>query len=109
MNLAQIGAIMHALAISGAIYQNLAFKFLKTVFMDNGLQFSDAEIRGAVAGSKSAIFMALNEDIKKLAINAIVESLQRVYGMVVAAGAVCLISSLAMRREKLFMEMTAGG
>jgi MFS family permease len=109
MNLAQVGAIMHALAISGAVYQNLSFRFLKTVFEENGLNFIDAEISSAVAGSKSLVFANLDEDIRKLAIDAIVESIKNVYGLVVTGGAVCLIAGLCMRREKLFMEVTGGG
>lgn len=43
------------------------------------------------------------------AVGAIVNILGSVYALVVARGAFGLVASLALKREKLFMEMVAGG
>jgi hypothetical protein len=76
---------MHASAISGALYQNLAFSSLK------------------------AVFEGLVEGVRVEAVGTIVNILGSVYALVVAGGAVGLVASLALKREKLFMEMVAGG
>jgi hypothetical protein len=106
LNIAQIGSVVHALAISGSVFQNVAFRNLKNVFTDAGLKFTDEEIRGAVAGAKSLVFQELKPDVKKQAVNAIVDSIGSVYALALAAGALLVVASLGLRWERLFQKPT---
>lgn len=109
MNIAQIGGIMHALAISGAIYQNIAENDLSSVFRAAHLAFSHGEIGSAVAGSRSTVFASLMPDVKTLAINAIVAATQKVWVLLIATGAFTVLCSMLMRWEKLVLKVQAGG
>jgi DMSO reductase anchor subunit len=100
VNVAQIGGIMHSLAISGVVFQNYAFKNLSLVLA--GLSFSESEIRSAISGTESTIFASIDPTTKAAAISAIVQAMRKVYILSIAAGAICLLCSFAMRREKLF-------
>jgi hypothetical protein len=107
MNVAQIGGIVITLSISGAVFQNTAFRNLSVVL--NGLGFSESEIRSAIAGSQSTLFEKVSESVKEKAIEAIVKSIGNTYALVIAAGALGLVVGVFLRRERLFMEMSTGG
>ncbi|KAL7946936.1 MFS general substrate transporter [Trichoderma barbatum] len=107
INMAQIGSIVHALAISGTVFQNLAFQNLKTALAGYG--FTDIELHGAIAGTQSQLLAQASEIIRTLALDAIIKAMSRVYILVIVAGAVLLLSSIGMKTEKLFMEISAGG
>jgi MFS family permease len=100
MNTAQLGSIVLCLTISGAVFQNLAINYLTRDL--SGLGFSQDDIKAAVAGTASVIFATADETTKAIAIHDIVEAIRRVYGLVIAAGVLGLISSLFLRWEKLF-------
>ncbi|KAE9377238.1 MFS general substrate transporter [Stipitochalara longipes BDJ] len=107
INVAQIGGIVLALSISGAVFQNTAFGSLTKVLA--GMRFSEQDIRSAIAGSKSAVFEGVSEEVRARAIEVIVQAIGKTYILVVAGGAVALVSAVLMRKEKLFMEMSTGG
>lgn len=107
VNMAQIGSIVHALAISGTVYQNLAFQYLSTALAGRG--YTVLQLQGAVAGTQSEILLHASDEVSSLAVKSLVEAIDRVYILVIVAGALTLISSCFMKREKLFMEMSAGG
>jgi MFS family permease len=107
INTAQLGSIVIALSISGSVFQNVAFKNLKDALSEKG--FSIQDIRGAIAGTQSAIFESGSHEIRDMAINAIIDAMDKVYALVIAAGALALVVSLFMKREKLFMAPVAGG
>jgi hypothetical protein len=67
-----------------------------------GSGFSEADIRRAVAGTQSVVFEMGSDRIRALALKAIVDA------MVIVAGAVTLLVSLVMKREKLFLKVVAG-
>jgi len=101
MNVAQIGAIVHSLAISGAIFQNYAFNNLSALFQSLGLHFSEDEIRNAVAGVGSAIFEQLRVSDRELGLAAIVSAIQTVYILSIVVGAFGLVCALFLKRERL--------
>ncbi|KAF3063020.1 hypothetical protein N5P37_011349 [Trichoderma harzianum] len=107
INMAQIGAAVHALAISGTVFQNLAFQYLQSALAGYG--YSDAQLHGAIAGTQSQLLAQATDAVRALALEAIVKAMSRVYILVIVAGGVLLLSSLGMKTEKLFMEMSAGG
>lgn len=102
LNVAQIGSIVHALAISGSIFQNVAYSNLKAVFASNGLVFAEADVRAAVAGTKSVVFEGLQEDVRAQAIDAIVRAVGSVYSLAITSGALAVVVAVAMRWERLF-------
>lgn len=107
INMAQIGSIVHALAISGTVFQNLAFQNLQHALAGRG--FTDAELHGAISGAQSQVISSAGPEVRALAVSAIIKAMDRVYILVIVAGAFCLLSSLPMKWERLFMKISAGG
>ncbi|KAH8801449.1 major facilitator superfamily domain-containing protein [Xylogone sp. PMI_703] len=107
INTAQIGTIVHALAISGTLFQNLGFRYLKDALGGDG--FTDEQIRNALAGTQSAILHGASESIRDAALNAIVKALDQVFILLIVAGAFCLVAAIFLKWEKLFMQISAGG
>jgi MFS family permease len=107
INHAQLGSIVIALTISGTVFQNTALKNLNSALAGSG--FSEADIRGAVAGTQSVVFQTGSEQVRALALKAIVGAMNNVFVLVIVAGAVTLLGSVVMKREKLFLKVVAGG
>lgn len=107
INVAQIGGVVHSLAISGVIFQNYAFRYVSAAVKD--LHLSAEQIRGAIAGTNSVVFDTMTPEQQSLAIGGIVQAMQKVYILITTAGALCVVCGALMRREKLFMESSAGG
>ncbi len=53
INVAQLGSVSIALAISGSVFQNLGFRNLQQALA--GYNFSDDELRSALAGAQSGL------------------------------------------------------
>lgn len=70
--------------------------------------FSTEDIRGAIAGSQSALFEQLPAAVKMDAIEGIVQAVDKTYALVIAGGAFALVTSVFLKWEKLFMEVGAG-
>lgn len=109
INLAQLGTISIALAISGSLFQNLGFHELKKAFADSGYQFPNDYIRSALAGRISPVFSSADQDIVHVAIVAVAETIRKMFGQAIAAGALVTASSLLMRFEKLNLAIAAAG
>jgi hypothetical protein len=107
MNVAQIGSVAIALTISGAIFQNLGFSELKTALAE--YKFSAGEIRAALAGVQSTILSQADEKLLAVVINAVVNTISKLYALVIAAGALILLSAVFMKREKLQLNPSAAG
>ena len=106
INCAQIGTGVISLGIAGSVFQNVGFQKLKTAL--DGLGFSEAEIRSALTGTQSVVFQhGTAEVVKTKALEAIVQTMDQIYIMIVAAGALALVLSLFLKREKLFMAPVA--
>ena len=98
MNAAQGGSLLLGLTIASAIFQNRAFNGLHAIFSPLG--FSDADIRQAVAGARSTLLTDANAQVREQALNAIVQTIDSVYLMVVAAGALYIVCSCFLPRTK---------
>lgn len=107
INVAQIGGVVHSLAISGVIFQNYAFRYVSAAVKD--LHLSPEQIRSAIAGTNSAVFDTMTTEQQSLAIGGIVNAMQKVYILIATAGALCVVCGALMHREKLFLESSAGG
>ncbi|KAL7935444.1 major facilitator superfamily domain-containing protein [Trichoderma chlorosporum] len=75
----------------------------------SGQGFSDEQIRAIIAGSQSTLFEQISEDMKANVILAITEVMQAPVILVIVSGAMILVSTAAMKREKLFGEIVAVG
>lgn len=105
INVAQIGTVAISLTLAGALFQNLGYSYLRDALLE--YNFPEAELRAALAGVQSAILAQGNEKVVQLAIGAIVKTISRIYGLVIAAGALTLISAVFMKREKLELNPAA--
>ncbi|EED19841.1 efflux pump antibiotic resistance protein, putative [Talaromyces stipitatus ATCC 10500] len=100
LNLSQLGFQMGSLLIGGQIFQSLAMKNLTRVL--HGLDFSQEDIRSAVAGTQSTLFASLTPSMKSQAISAIIDAISKVYTISIAAGGITVICALLMKKERLF-------
>lgn len=105
MNVAQIGSVAISLTIAGAIFQNIGYIYLKDALLE--YNFSDAELRAALAGAQSAILAHGDGSVVDLAIAAIVKTISRIFALVIAGGALTLVSAGFMKMEKLELNPAA--
>ncbi|GAB1204745.1 hypothetical protein APSETT445_003408 [Aspergillus pseudonomiae] len=99
VNVAQLGSITIALAISGSVFQNVGFGRLQEALQD--YNFSEADIRSALAGTQSSLLIQSDANVVDLTVGAISHTIGSVFGLIIAAGALALVSSFCMKREKL--------
>ena len=107
INVAQIGTLAIGLAIAGSLFQNLGFRALKSAFADSHLP--DEYIRSALAGTLSPVFSSADSELIHTAVTAVAGTIRKVFGTVVAAGALVVVSALLMRFEKIDLNVVAGG
>lgn len=106
INVAQIGSIPIALSIAGSVFQNVGYNELRAALSQ--FNFSEADLRTALGGVESIILKDAGE-VQTLALAAIVRTIGKIWILPIAAGALCFVSGIFMSREKLELEMTAGG
>ncbi|PGH03526.1 hypothetical protein AJ79_07361 [Helicocarpus griseus UAMH5409] len=99
-NIAQIGATVICLVIASQVFQSTAVQKLNGVLAGQG--FSQSDIQDAVAGARSTLFESLDNDLRAEAIRAITSAMQRAFVIPLVAGAMGVVSSMLMRRERLF-------
>lgn len=107
INVSQIGAIVIALTISYATFQNIGFSHVSAALVGQG--FSAEDIHAALAGAKSNIFTNVSPEVRQAVIAGIVKAINDGYILVIVSGVVTLIASIFLRWERLFMESSAGG
>lgn len=90
MSVGQDVGIVILLSVAGSIYQNKAALGLVAALPS----FSKAEIETIVAGTATPIYRSLSAADKTTVIGVIVSSINDVFGVVIAAGAICLILSV---------------
>ncbi|KAJ5666568.1 major facilitator superfamily domain-containing protein, partial [Penicillium macrosclerotiorum] len=98
-NVSQIGSTTIALAIAGCLFQNIGYDRLQHELAGSG--FSNSDLRTALAGVQSLVLHDGDMDTRSRAVAAIVTSLGDLYGLVIAAGALMILSSLLMRWERM--------
>jgi hypothetical protein len=99
-NISQLGGTLLCLLISGQIFQSLAVSNLTNVL--SGYGFTDAQIRGAVAGTQSDVFEHLSAAVARQATDALTTAMSRVYALSIAAGALSIVATTLMKKERLF-------
>lgn len=99
MNVAQIGTIVLALTIAGAIFQNEAINNLTNAL--HAFNYTPDEIKSAVAGTQSIIFAEGSPEVKQLALNALINAMDDVFILIAVGGAVTILAGFAMKKEKV--------
>ena len=107
INAGQQGSTMIALTVGNTIYQNVAYNRLLPILSPAG--YSDEDVTAAIAGARSAVLQSAPEDAKSAALDVLVEAIDDAYILIIVSGALMLICSLLMRREKISMNLVAGG
>jgi len=99
-NLSQLGFQTISLLIGGQIFQSLSMKYLAQVL--HGLGLSQADIRSAMVGTRSALMNRLSPEVQRDVIAAITSAMSKVYILSVAAGAITTLCAVLMKKDKLF-------
>ncbi|CAK7236033.1 hypothetical protein SBRCBS47491_009498 [Sporothrix bragantina] len=81
------------LLIASAVFQSRAYAGIRGVLQGQG-NFTESQIRGAIAGAHSELFDRLSEGLRVRCLAAIVWAIQREWILVIAAGALMAVSSL---------------
>ncbi|KAI4105904.1 MAG: hypothetical protein LQ339_003222 [Xanthoria mediterranea] len=99
-----IGVVLF-LSVAGTIFNNEAIKAVTPILVG----VSETEVEGAIAGTSSSIFETLDEATRARVVEAIIQSLDKVYGLIIGGGALVFILAFFLPRQKLFMAATAAG
>jgi MFS family permease len=100
---AQISGVTIALAIANSVFLNKSQTTIQALLPDVPTQ----EIQQAIAGAGSQFFNNLTGPVREEVLQAIVSAMSKTYILVITAGALVIVLSLFMKRERLFM--AAGG
>lgn len=102
---AQVSGVTIALAIANSIFLNGSKKKIAELLPGTPAEL----IQSAIGGSGSKFVESLSTDLQQKVLKAIVDSQSETYILIITAGAMVLVLSLFMKREKLFIEAAAGG
>lgn len=105
ITLGQLLGATVSLAIADSIFLNDAAKGIAAIVPTA----SQAEIYAAVSGAGSTLLQGLDDKTQAMALHAIVSSMSKAYILTITAGALVLLVSLGMKREKMFMKAGAMG
>ncbi|SPO05349.1 related to aflatoxin efflux pump AFLT [Cephalotrichum gorgonifer] len=107
LNVSQIGGTVISLVVAGQVFQSLAAKNLRAALAGQG--FTDAEIVAGVAGARSELFTKLSGELRAQAVEAITKAIQKAFVLPVVGGAVLIVASVLMKRERLFGKVVVAG
>lgn len=99
----QITGITLARTISNSIFLNEATNKISHILPS----LPRTVVQQAISGADGTLFATLNATDGSNILEAIVKTINDVYGMVIAAGGVAIVLSLFMRRERLFEPASA--
>jgi hypothetical protein len=98
-NMAQMGAIAIILAVAGSIFQNVGYQLLVEALGKGN--YSDNEIREALAGVSSVVWQSSDPEVVHRAVSAVADVISREFYIVVASGTTCLACGLLMKWDRL--------
>jgi len=107
INMAQLGGTTIALTIAGQVFQSFAFKNVKVAL--SGLGFTDRDVHAAIAGAQSDLLANVSAEVRMQVLDGIVKAVDKVYLLIVDGGALTLVCSVFLKREKLFLAVVAEG
>ena len=95
----QVGGITLALMISNSIFLNEATDKISAILPS----LPKSVVQQAISGVRGSFFSTLSPDDRMQVLAAIVHSVDNVFIMIITAGALSLVLSVFMKREKLFV------
>ena len=96
---AQFLGITISVAIANSLFLNSSQKDIQRILPG----IAADEIQAAMQGARSKFLETLSEDVRGKVLNAIVDAISKTYILVITAGALVVVLSLLMKRERLFM------
>lgn len=93
ISFAQYLGITLSLAISGTVFQDVAFKKLTPLFPDE----SASSIRDIITGTSGSLLESLDATKTKEVLDAIISAMSRTYVLVLTAGALTVVASCMMK------------
>lgn len=103
-NMSQLGAVGVALAIAGAVYQNVGRQFVQDAVEGLGLALTDHQYLELLTGVNSAFLVEMGQDNPALGpavIEAVTAVIVRLFWIVFAAGLLSLVCAALMKFEAL--------
>ena len=98
LNISQGQSQLLGLTIASAIFQSKTFSGLKAVLAGTG--YPDSEIRAAIAGAKSTVLETATPELRAQCIDAIVQSIDENWVLIIAAGALYTLCSCFLTRRR---------
>lgn len=98
MNISQGSSQLIGLTIASGIFQSLGFTRLKGVLADT--DYSDSQIQAAVAGARSQLLQTVSPELRQQCVDAIVKTIDDIWIMVIAAGAMWTVCSFFLTRKR---------
>lgn len=102
---AQVTGVTIALAIANALFLNGSQDRIAALLPSTPL----SEIQSAIAGGGSDFVRSLSPELQRRVLLAIVDSMSKTYILVIVGGALAIVLSAFMKREKLFMAVGHAG
>ncbi|KAJ5124454.1 Major facilitator superfamily domain general substrate transporter [Penicillium bovifimosum] len=99
----QITGITLALAIANAVFLNKSEDGIKAILPNT----PTAEIQQAIIGMGSALFDDMSDEERQRVLEVIVSALSSTYALVITAGALVVVLSLLLKRNRLFVTPAA--
>ena len=100
---AQVSGITIALAIANSVFLNGAQKSIEAILPGTPIK----DIQAAIGGVGSTFVDGLSKQVKGEVIGAIVDSMSKTYILIITAGALVLVLSAGLKRERLFIAAAA--
>lgn len=107
VNVGQQGSILIALAICNTIFQNVAYSKLVSILVPAG--YSTEDVTAALAGARSVVLQTAPPGVKNAVFDVLVEAINDTYILIIVSGSILIFCALLMKREKITMELAAGG
>lgn len=103
LNISQGQSQLIGLVIASAVFQTRTFAGLKELL---GADHTDEEIRGAIAGARSEVLQNAPTEVREESLEVIVSSIGEAWILVIAAGALYTICSLALTKSRFITPKT---
>ncbi|KAJ9143020.1 Efflux pump antibiotic resistance [Pleurostoma richardsiae] len=98
LNISQGSSQMLGLLIASAIYQNEAFNGMERLLY--GQNYTEAQIRGAIAGSQSQILELMAPELRQRCLDVIVNTIQEEWILVISAGALLTVCACFLTKGR---------
>lgn len=103
ISLGQVSGATIAIAIANSVFLNRATNGILAVIPSA----SRAAVQSAVSGASSGFFKSLDPSVKRAVLDAVAHAIAQTYILAIVAGALTIVLSIFLPREKLFLSSVA--